>query len=294
MASQAILEKRRKEKERKKSKKSVYDTPLFRNIPRPASNKEKAFNLKDTQPLLDKLICSDARRMREITSNSVSLIITSPPYNVSKNYNEYDDNLNLNSYLDFLDEIWIECLRILRPGGRICINIANIGRAPYLPLTSYIQKRMLDIGFYQRGHVIWNKEASVGTSTAWGSWKRPSNPTLRDVHEYILVFSKTTNQLKKAIDSEETDLTKEEFLEFTKSIWSFNTESPRRVGHPAPFPEILPYRCIKLYSYPGDLIVDPFVGSGTTCMVAKNLGRHFIGYDIDPKYIKIANERLFY
>lgn len=292
MQSPEILKKRRKEAEKKRKKKSIYDSALFNNIKRPTRNKEKGFNLLEVQPLVDQIFCSDSRNMDEIISNSVSLVITSPPYDVNKDYNKYHDNLNLSNYLEFLDGIWKECFRILRPGGRLCINIANIGRSPYLPLSSYIFQHVINLGFFPRAQIIWDKNASAGSSTAWGSWKSSSNPTLRDVHEYIMIFSKTTNQLKQAEDSLPSDITRDEFLDFTKSIWAFNTESPKKVGHPAPFPEELPYRCIKLYSYPGDLIVDPFCGSGTTCKVAKDNGRHYIGYDIDPGYIEIAKKRL--
>lgn len=132
----------------------------------------------------------------------------------------------------------------------------------------------------------------MGSSTAWGSWKSPSNPTLRDVHEYILIFSKDSNTLIKAHDSGDPDITKDEFLEFSKSIWVMNTANANQIGHPAPFPEELPYRLIKLYSYPGDLVVDPFAGSGTTCLAAQKTGKNWIGYEIDAKWIELAKSRL--
>lgn len=292
MASTEILRKRKLETERKKKKKSVYDLPMFQQLKRPIKNKEKDFSLDSQQLILNKIINHDSQNMVEIADETVSLIITSPPYNVNKNYSEYDDKSGLIDYLDNLDKIWNECYRILRPGGRLCINIANIGRAPYLPLDSYFMQRCIKIGFFMRGQIIWDKGASVGTSTAWGSWLKPSNPSLRDVHEYILVFCKGTNQLKKAIDSGEPDISKEEFLEFGKSIWKMKTANAKKIGHPAPFPEELPYRCIKLFSYPGDLIVDPFNGSGQTCIAAKKTNRNYIGYDVDESYVKLANERL--
>lgn len=292
MQRSEILDKRKKEVEKKKNKPSVYDLPMFTEYPKPAKNPEKIFNLKNSQKEFDIFINGDSRDMKEINSNVVSLIITSPPYNVNKGYGNYDDSSNLEDYLEYLDSTWNECYRVLRPGGRLCVNIANIGRSPYLPLTSYITQHLIDIGFFMRGHIIWDKAASVGVSTAWGSYMKPSNPSLRDVHEYILVFSKISNKLKKASDSGEEDITKEEFLEFGKSIWNMITANPKTIGHPAPFPLELPYRLIKLYTYPGDLVLDPFMGSGSTCISAKNTGRHWIGYDIDESYIKLAEERI--
>lgn len=290
MQSQEILKKRAKETEKKKRKPSLYDSILFRNLPRPKTNNEKKFNLMN-QKIIDEIICGDSREMSEIENSVVSLIITSPPYNVGAEYSNYQDDLGLEGYLDYLDGTWEECLRVLRPGGRLCINVAGIGRQPFLPLHSFITKHIINLGFFMRGDVIWNKGAS-GISTAWGSWLSSSNPALRDVHEHILIFSKYTNKLKPSIPDHSSDIIKEEFLEYTKSIWSFNPESSKRIGHPTPFPEELPYRLIKLYSFPGDLIVDPFCGSGTTCVVAKKTNRQYIGYDIDPSYVELSKSRL--
>jgi site-specific DNA-methyltransferase (adenine-specific) len=217
-------------------------------------------------------------------------MITSPPYNVGK---EYDADLSLKEYLEMLKEVFGEVYRILVNGGRAIINITNVGRKPYIPLHSFIIELMLELGYYMRGELIWNKAASAGGSTAWGSWKSPSNPALRDVHEYILVFTKGNYSRKFTNKGEgESTITKEEFLEYTKSIWSFPTISAKKAGHPAPFPKELPYRCIQLYSYSGDVILDPFCGSGTTCIVAKETKRRFIGIDIDEKYVELATEKL--
>jgi modification methylase len=287
-----ILKKRKKEAKKKKLKPSVYDLPMFQEMERPEKNKEIDFTLKKSQAKLNQIFRKDSRNMEEISDSTVSLIVTSPPYNVDKNYGKYDDKTGLDEYLAFLDDVWRDCFRILRPGGRLCINIANIGRAPYVPLEAYFSKHCVDLGFFMRGQIIWDKGASVGASTAWGSWLSPSNPTLRDVHEYILVFSKGTNKLKKAIDSADSDISKEEFLKFGKSVWVMNTANAKQVGHPAPFPKELPFRCIKLFTYPGDLIVDPFVGSGTTCLAAKETKRHWIGYDIEENWVKLARDNL--
>jgi DNA modification methylase len=257
MQSEQIIKLRKKESAKKKLKESIYDTLMFQQIPKPDINRESDFVLSHNQIIVDQILQQDSRNMHQVNSDVVSLIITSPPYNVNKNYSEYSDQNGLEEYLEYLDEVWKECYRVLRPGGRLCINIANLGRKPYLPLGSYITQHLLAMGFFMRGEIIWNKGSSVGGSTSWGSWLEPSNPTLRDIHEYILIFSKQTNKLKKAVDSQESNITKEEYMEFDKSIWTFATEKPKLVGHPAPFPIELPHRLIKLYSYPGDLILDP-------------------------------------
>jgi len=220
-------------------------------------------------------------------NNSVHLMITSPPYNVSK---EYDEDLSLKEYLQLLETSFKETYRVLVNGGRACINVANLGRKPYIPLSDYISKMMIEIGFNMRGEIIWNKAASASPSTAWGSWQSASNPTLRDVHEYILVFSK--GDYKREKREKENTISKEQFMEWTKSIWTMNAESARRIGHPAPFPEELPYRLIQLYSFKGDIVLDPFMGSGTTAVSALKTDRKFIGYEISQEYIDLAERRV--
>jgi site-specific DNA-methyltransferase (adenine-specific) len=179
---------------------------------------------------------------------------------------------------------------VLVNGGRACINVANLGRKPYIPLSDYISKMMIGIGFNMRGEIIWNKAASASPSTAWGSWQSAANPTLRDIHEYILVFSKGEYRREKG--EKENSITKEQFMEWTKSIWTMNAESARRIGHPAPFPEELPHRLIQLYSFKGDIILDPFMGSGTTAISALKTDRKFVGYDTSKEYIDLAEKRI--
>ncbi|MBM3122933.1 MAG: site-specific DNA-methyltransferase, partial [Chloroflexi bacterium] len=186
--------------------------------------------------------------------------------------------------------VWREVHRVLVPGGRACINVANLGRKPYIPLHSHIITGMQEIGFLMRGEIIWNKAGSASPSTAWGSWRSASNPVLRDIHEYILVFSKES--FARPGQGRQSSLSRDDFLEWTKSVWTFPAVSARSVGHPAPFPEELPRRLIELYSYRGDVVLDPFCGSGTTCMAAKRLGRHYIGYDVDKDYTALARRRL--
>ena len=189
-----------------------------------------------------------------------------------------------------LARVWQETYRVLVPGGRACINVANLGRKPYIPLHSYIIDQMLEIGFLMRGEIIWNKASSASPSTAWGSWMSATNPVLRDVHEYILVFSKDT--FKRKSKGKENTISRDEFLEWTKSVWTFPAVSARKVGHPAPFPDELPHRLIQLYTFAGDVILDPFAGSGTTCLAAAADGRKYIGYEISEAYIALANERI--
>jgi len=237
--------------------------------------------------LENKIILGSAENMKELPDNSVHLMITSPPYNVSK---EYDEDLSLKEYLQLLENSFKETYRVLVNGGRSCINVANLGRKPYIPLSDYISKMMLDIGFNMRGEIIWNKAASASPSTAWGSWQSAANPILRDIHEYILVFSK--GDYKREKKEKENTISKDQFMEWTKSIWTMNAESARRIGHPAPFPEELPYRLIQLYSFKGDIILDPFMGSGTTALSALKTQRKFVGYDISKEYIDLAEKRI--
>ena len=237
--------------------------------------------------LINKIILGSAENMKELPNNSIHLMITSPPYNVSK---EYDDDLSLKDYLRLLENSFKETYRVLVNGGRACINVANLGRKPYIPLSDYISKIMLEIGFNMRGEIIWNKAASASPSTAWGSWQSAANPILRDIHEYILVFSK--GDYKREKGEKENTISKKQFIEWTKSIWTMNAESARRIGHPAPFPEELPYRLIQLFSFKGDIILDPFIGSGTTAIAALEAERRFVGYEINKEYIQLAEKRI--
>ena len=236
---------------------------------------------------LDRLHCKSSEQMDELPDASVHLMITSPPYNASK---DYDRDLSLPEYLTMLKAVWQETYRVLVPGGRVCINVANLGRKPYIPLHTYIIDLMMDTGFLMRGEIIWDKGSSASQSTAWGSWQSASNPVLRDVHEYILVFSKST--FKRNREHKDNTIGRDEFLAWTKSVWTFPAVSAKKIGHPAPFPEELPHRLIQLYSFVGDVVLDPFAGSGTTCLVAAMDKRHFIGYDINEEYLKLANDRI--
>jgi site-specific DNA-methyltransferase (adenine-specific) len=236
---------------------------------------------------LDRILCRSSERMTGLPDRSIHLMVTSPPYNAGK---EYDQDLTLEEYRRLLRSAFTETYRVLVGGGRACVNLANLGRKPYIPLHAFIVQDLLEIGFLMRGEIIWNKAGSASPSTAWGSWRSATNPVLRDIHEYILVFSKES--FARPGQGRQSSLSRDDFLEWTKSVWTFPPVSARSVGHPAPFPEELPRRLIELYTFRDDVVLDPFCGSGTTCMAAKRLGRHYIGYDVDKDYTALARRRL--
>lgn len=237
--------------------------------------------------VLDRIICKSSEAMSDLPDSSVHLMVTSPPYNVSK---EYDEDFTLQEYRELLKRVFREVFRVLVVGGRACVNLANVGRKPYIPLHAYAALDMLEIGFSMRGEIIWNKSSSAGPSTAWGSWKSANNPTLRDVHEYILVFSK--DDFSRNGNKGKSTINRNDFLELTKSIWTFPAESARRIGHPAPFPIELPRRLIELYTFEGDVVLDPFAGSGSTCVAALKTQRHFVAYEKNQDYVLLAEKRI--
>ena len=265
-----------------------YDSKLYSELSVSGSKDVLGPDNEFPAELRNSLIFGSSEEMKEIPDNSLHLMVTSPPYNVSK---VYDDDLSLREYLDLLKNVFSETYRVLVTGGRACVNVANLGRKPYIPLSDHISQMMIELGFLMRGEIIWNKAAGAGVSMAWGSWKSASNPVLRDVHEYILVFSKGSFRRTKT-EAHENTITREQFMEWTKSVWTMNPESAKKVGHPAPFPVELPHRLIQLYTFKGDVILDPFIGSGTTAIAAVRSDRSYVGYDIDPDYIKLAENRL--
>ncbi len=264
---------------------SFYASRLYDELPK----EERVGYIENPIPpgSLNKIFCKTSEQMEELPDNSIHLMVTSPPYNVGK---KYDENLTLNEYRVFLKNVWREVKRVLVPGGRACINIANLGRKPYIPLHVFIIEDMLDLNFLMRGEIIWNKASSGSPSTAWGSWLSARNPTLRDIHEYILVFSK--GMFSRGNLRRNSSISKEEFLEFTKSIWTFSAEPATKIRHPAPFPVELPYRLIQLYSFEGEVVLDPFMGSGQTAISAIKTQRRYVGYDISEEYVKLAERRI--
>lgn len=251
----------------------------------------------------DVIFPNDARRMLEVESNSVALVVTSPPYFAGK---EYEESLGANGvpgtyfeYLSLLRDVFAECKRVLEPGGRIAVNVANLGRRPYRSLAGDVAEILQDLSLLLRGEVVWWKGRAAGGSCAWGTFQRPSNPVLRDVTERIIIASKgrfdraLTPQQRHAQDLPSTaTISRDEFLEATTDLWEIAPESAKRVGHPAPFPVELPKRLIELYTYQGDTVLDPFMGSGTSAVAAIRTRRHFIGFEIDSGYIRRTHERI--
>ena len=240
------------------------------------------------------LVYGDARSMDELKPAWVALVVTSPPYFAGK---EYEAALGEGhvpaSYLDYLAmlrDVFDECRRVLEPGGRLAVNVANLGRRPYRSLSADVIRILQDdLGLLLRGEIVWVKAEGASGSCAWGSFRKATNPVLRDVSERIVVASKGRfDRARRGTSSLSTD----EFLEATLDVWRIPPESARRVGHPAPFPVELPQRLIELYTYRGDLVLDPFLGSGSTAVAAVRTGRRYCGYDTDPAYVELARRRV--
>jgi modification methylase len=262
---------------------SFYGRKLFAS-----SSVEGEREIEGSAPaeVLDQIFPHSSESMHELPDNSVALMVTSPPYNVGK---DYDLDLTLEEYLNLLEKVLRETKRTLMPGGRIAFNVANVGRKPYIPLNSFVAVIASRLGLLMRGEIIWVKGKGSSGSCAWGSWMSAGNPTLRDLHEYVLIFSK--DRFDRPNKGKST-ISREEFMRATTSVWEIQSESARRVGHPAPFPLGLAERLINLYSFEGDVVLDPFMGSGSSAVAAKKLGRHFVGYEINPAYIDLSHQRL--
>lgn len=241
------------------------------------------------QPLetwADRIYCHTSEAMVQIPDGAIGLAFTSPPYNAGK---DFDDNLDLSEYLRLIGRVGAEVYRVLAPGGRYVINVANLGRKPYIPMHAYFYAIHTAIGFLPAGEIIWRKGKGMSASCAWGSWRSAKAPRLRDLHEYLLVFSKERFDRP---DRGETGISAEEFMNATLSVWEIAPASAKKIGHPAPFPVELAERVIRLYSYEGDVVLDPFCGSGTTCVAAAQSKRHYVGYDIAEAYCALAEKRL--
>jgi site-specific DNA-methyltransferase (adenine-specific) len=256
------------------------------------------------EPVTEPFVCGDARNMDTIADGSVALVVTSPPYFAGKQYEEELERDGIPSsyleYLEMLTDVFAECARKLEPGGRIAVNVANLGRKPYRSLSADVIRILEhDLGLLLRGELVWQKGEGASGSCAWGSWRSPSNPVLRDLTERVIVASKgrfdrarTAKQRAAQGLPHVTTLLPEDFLTLTLDVWSIPPESARRVGHPAPFPVELPEQLIRLYTYADDLVLDPFMGSGSTLVAAARLGRRYVGYDLDPAYVDMARQRV--
>lgn len=255
---------------------------------------------------LDQIWHGDARDMDangDIADASVALVVTSPPYFAGKAYEQALGQGGIPAdyleYLTMLSDVFAECVRKLEPGGRIAVNVANLGRKPYRSLSSDVIAILEDLGLLLRGEIIWRKGKGAGGSCAWGSFQRPGNPVLRDVTERVIVASK--GRFDRAVDARtraerglpsDGSMAVDDFMEATLDVWELAPEQARRVNHPAPFPVELPQRLIDLYTYAGDLVLDPFMGAGSTAVAAVRTGRHYVGFDTDAGYIAGAESRV--
>ena len=282
-----------------------HDASAFYNrFPLPAISKDE--HIVD-HASRDELWVGDARdmdRYGDIADSSVALVVTSPPYYAGKEYEEALGEGHVPAdyiaYLEMLHDVFSECVRKLEPGGRIAVNVANLGRKPYRSLSAdvidILQNRLR---LLLRGEIIWLKARGASGNCAWGSFRKPANPVLRDLTERVVVASK--GRLDRALPPDlraaegmpsESSISTREFMAATTDVWEIRPASATRVGHPAPFPVELPQRLIELYTYRGDLVLDPFMGAGTTAVAAARTGRHYVGFDTSPEYLTIARERL--
>jgi DNA modification methylase len=256
--------------------------------------------------VLDQIYQGDSRHMSELVDSSVALVVTSPPYFAGKEYEQALGEGHVPAtyleYLQMLEDVFAECIRKLEPGGRIAVNVANLGRRPYRSLAADVTTILQDrLRLLLRGEIIWVKGQAASGSCAWGSFQSPANPVLRDLTERVIVaskgrFDRAVSRKERARRSpalpSEVSIFKEDFMEATTDVWEIHPESATRVNHPAPFPVELPLRLIQLYTYRGDVVVDPFMGSGTTAVAALRSDRHFVCYDTDPSYVLAARERI--
>jgi len=240
------------------------------------------------EDMLNKIICGDCLEvMKDIPDNSIDLIVTSPPYFNEKEYSQW--NL-FEDYLSFVRKVYFECNRILSNGCRIIVNVGDIysKNKDILPLNAKTELLMFDAGLIKDSTIVWDKSLKGAKNTAWGSWCMPSNPCVQSYHEILLVFRK---EGKRKIKDKSYKIDRAFFLEHIQSVWRFLQET-KNMKHPAPFPEELPSKCIRLWTYPNEIVLDPFMGSGTTAVACKILNRHYIGIELNPDYCKIAKERL--
>jgi site-specific DNA-methyltransferase (adenine-specific) len=256
------------------------------------------------EPVAEPFVCGDARHMDGVADGSVALVVTSPPYFAGKQYEEELEREGVPSsyleYLAMLTDVFAECARKLEPGGRIAVNVANLGRKPYRSLSADVIRILEhDLGLLLRGELVWQKAEGASGSCAWGSFRSAANPVLRDITERVVVASKgrfdrarTVRQRAAEGLPHESTLMTEDFMALTLDVWSIPPESARRVGHPAPFPVELPEQLIRLYTYRDDLVLDPFMGSGSALVAAAALGRRYAGYDLDPTYVDLARRRV--
>ena len=258
----------------------------------------------DAGAVKDSVIHGDSRDLSMIPDNSIALVVTSPPYFAGKEYEavmgEGHVPASYVEYLEMLRDVFAECWRVLEPGGRVAVNVANLGRKPYRSLAGDVVDILQnDLGYLLRGEIVWIKGAGLNSSCAWGSYASASNPVLRDVTERIIIGSKgrfgraISKPKRKAMGLPHEDtITGEEFRELTLDTWRFPPESAKRVGHPAPFPVELPRRCLELFTFKHDTVLDPFGGVGTVGVAAVQTERHYVCVDADAAYVEKARARI--
>jgi site-specific DNA-methyltransferase (adenine-specific) len=274
------------------SKREGHDSSAFyARFATPDVAKDAAVN---EPKVVDEIIVGDSRSMTDVADASVALVVTSPPYFAGKEYEAALGEGHIpGSYLEYLEmltEVFAECVRALEPGGRIAVNVANLGRRPFRSLAADVTAILQDrLRLLLRGEVVWRKAAGASGNCAWGSFRSPTNPTLRDLTERVVIASK--GRFDRAHGGTPT-IGADEFMDATLDVWDLPAESARRLGHPAPFPVELPQRLIELYTFAGEVVVDPFMGAGSTAVAAVRTGRHFVGYDTDPAYVAAARARV--
>jgi site-specific DNA-methyltransferase (adenine-specific) len=239
---------------------------------------------------LVKIINDDVISTRLVEDNSIDLIVTSPPYNVDIQYNSNDDDLSYKEYLEFSQKWMSRCYEWLKDDGRFCLNVPlDKNKGGQQSVGADMTNLAKQIGFNYHSTIIWN-EGNISRRTAWGSWLSASAPFVIAPVELIIILYKKS--WKKTSGSKISDTNKAEFMEWTNGVWTFNGESKKRIGHPAPFPLELPKRCTKMFSFVGDTVLDPFSGSGSTVIAAVQNKRKGVGIDIDEKYCELSRKRI--
>ncbi len=285
------------------SRRESHDASAFyRRFGSPRLSPEES--VLDPKPIDEPFVYGDARRMEAVADGSVALVVTSPPYFAGKAYEEEVERDGVPSsyleYLELLSDVFAECTKKLEPGGRIAVNVANLGRKPYRSLSADVIGILQDrLGLLLRGELIWQKAEGATGSCAWGSYRNATNPVIRDLTERVVLASKGRFDRARPVAARraeglpwESTVSTDDFLALTLDVWSIPPESARRVGHPAPFPVELPEQLIRLFTFADDLVLDPFMGSGSTLVAAARLGRRYVGYDTDPAYVAAARRRV--
>ena len=237
-----------------------------------------------------KIYNDDILKINSIEDESIDLTITSPPYNLDIKYGSYDDEMSHEDYLAFSEEWLAKCLKLTKNDGRLCLNVPlDKNKGGQQSISADITMVAKKVGWKYHSTIIWN-EQNISRRTAWGSWMKASAPYVIAPVEVILLMYK--DSWKKTSGSQISDIDREEFMAWTNGVWNFSGESKKKIGHPAPYPIELPRRCIKLFSFVGDTILDPFLGSGTTLVSCIQTDRKGIGIEIDVKYCELAKKRI--